>query len=260
MRLPIRLGQLYAGLVLYGASSALLVRAGLGLDPWDVFHQGLARRLGLSLGAVVILVGALVLLAWIPLRQRPGFGTVSNVLVLGLALDATMTLTHDVDGWPAQLGLMSVAIVLNGVATGLYIGAGLGAGPRDGFALGLARRSGRSIRLVRTSIELTVLTIGWLLGGAVGIGTVMYALLIGPLSQLFLRLFGATAPADPHTTDPGATPSPRSWRRRRTQRGRVRASVWGDLRDQADGIDQDRAEQAVAVGVQDAHLSQPLAG
>jgi uncharacterized membrane protein YczE len=203
MRLPIRLAQLYAGLVLYGASSALLVRAGLGLDPWDVFHQGLAQRVGLSLGMVVILVGALVLLAWIPLRQRPGLGTVSNVLVLGLALDATMALTHDVFGWPAQLGLMGVAIVLNGVATGLYIGAGLGAGPRDGFALGLARRSGRSIRLVRTSIEITVLTIGWLLGGAVGIGTVAYALLIGPLSQLFLRLFGVRA----YGATSGAQPS-----------------------------------------------------
>ncbi|MCW2602555.1 MAG: conserved rane protein of unknown function [Pseudonocardiales bacterium] len=190
MRLTLRLAQLYAGLVLYGASSALQVRAGLGLDPWDVFHQGLANRLGLSLGTVVILVGALVLLVWIPLRQRPGFGTVSNVLILGLALDATMAVTRDVHGWPGQFALLGLAIVLNGVATGLYIGAGLGAGPRDGMALGLARRSGRSIRLVRTSIEITVLSIGWLLGGAVGIGTVAYALLIGPLSQLFLRLFG----------------------------------------------------------------------
>lgn len=195
MRLPIRLVQLYAGLILYGASSALLVRAGLGLDPWDVFHQGVAKRVGLSLGIVVILVGAVVLLAWIPLRQRPGFGTVSNVLVLGLALDATMAVTRDISGLPGQLGLLSVAIVLNGVATGLYIGARLGAGPRDGFALGVARRSGRSIRLVRTSIELMVLSIGWLLGGAVGIGTVAYAVLIGPLSQLFLRLFGFREPA-----------------------------------------------------------------
>lgn len=241
MRLTLRLAQLYAGLVLYGASSALQVRAGLGLDPWDVFHQGLAERLGLSLGAVVILVGALVLLAWIPLRQRPGFGTVSNVLVLGLALDATMALTRDVHGLPAQLALLALAILLNGVATGLYIGAGLGAGPRDGMALGLARRSGRSIRLVRTSIEVTVLSTGWLLGGAVGIGTVAYALLIGPLSQLFLRLFGAGS------ARPG-----------RRHRGRVRAQRV-DLLDQPDGVDQQRAEQPVPVAGKDADLPQPVA-
>lgn len=210
MRLTLRLGQLYLGLALYGVSSALQVRAGLGLDPWDVFHQGLAKRLGLSLGTVVILVGALVLLAWIPLRQRPGFGTVSNVLVLGLALDATMALTGDIDGRAGQLGLLGVAIVLNAAATGLYIGAGLGAGPRDGFALGLARRTGRSIRLVRTSIEITVLGIGWLLGGAVGIGTVAYALLIGPLSQLFLRLFRFRAPGAGSGADVGGPVAPTS--------------------------------------------------
>lgn len=257
MRLSIRLAQLYAGLILYGASSALLVRAGLGLDPWDVFHQGLAHRVGLSLGSVVILVGAVVLLAWIPLRQRPGFGTVSNVLVLGLALDATMALTADVRGMGAQLGLLGVAIVLNGVATGLYIGARLGAGPRDGFALGLARRSRRSIRLVRTAIEVIVLSIGWLLGGTVGIGTVAYAVLIGPLSQLFLRLFGAAEEA-------GAQESKRaSWRSRRAGRGNragVRAADRVELLDQAQGVDKHRAEQSVAVVVEDADLSQPIAG
>ena len=194
MTVLLRLVRLSVGLVLYGASSALLVRAGLGLDPWDVFHQGLAGRIGLSLGAVVILVGALVLLVWIPLRQRPGIGTISNVVVVGLALDATMAVTGDAHGWAAQLAVMLAAIVLNGVATGLYISAGLGAGPRDGMVLGLARRSGRSIRLVRTAIEIAVLSSGWLLGGTVGLGTVAYALLIGPLSQLFLRLFGYGAP------------------------------------------------------------------
>lgn len=189
-----RLTQLYAGLTLYGVSMALMVRSGLGLDPWDVFHQGLSRQTGLSIGTVTIAVGALVLLLWIPLRQRPGLGTVSNVVVIGLVVDATLALLPDGRGLPVRIGLLVVGIVANGAATGLYLGAALGPGPRDGLMTGyVARRPGRSIRLVRTTIEVTVLALGWLLGGTVGLGTVAYALAIGPLAQLFIPLFAVPA-------------------------------------------------------------------
>ncbi|AXE23982.1 hypothetical protein C0216_11380 [Streptomyces globosus] len=194
-RLPRRLFQLYAGLALYGASSALLVRAGLGLDPWDVFHQGVAERVGWSIGTVSIAVGALVLLLWVPLRQRPGLGTVSNVFAVGLAMDATLAFVPDVHGTAAQVAVLAAGVVLNGAATGLYIAAAFGPGPRDGLMTGLHRRTGRSVRLVRTGIELAVLAGGFLLGGTVGVGTVVYALAIGPLAQLFLRVFALPAPA-----------------------------------------------------------------
>ncbi|MFR9777653.1 YczE/YyaS/YitT family protein [Micromonospora sp. MS34] len=196
-----RLTQLYAGLTLYGVSMALMVRSGLGLDPWDVFHQGVARQTGLSIGTVTIAVGALVLLLWIPLRQRPGLGTVSNVVVIGLVVDATLALLPTGSGLPVRIGLLLVGIVANGAATGLYLGAALGPGPRDGLMTGyVARRPGRSIRLVRTAIEVTVLALGWLLGGTVGLGTVAYALAIGPLAQLFIPLFAV--PPRPATPEP----------------------------------------------------------
>ncbi|MFJ8466196.1 membrane protein YczE [Streptomyces swartbergensis] len=188
-RLARRLTQLYAGLALYGASSALLVRSGLGLEPWNVLHQGLAERTGLSIGAVLTIVGAAVLLAWIPLRQRPGLGTISNVLVIGMAMDATLALVPDAHGWRLRVGLMVAGIVLNGAATGLYIAARFGPGPRDGLMTGLHRRTGVSIRLVRTVIEFTVVATGFALGGTVGIGTLLYAVAIGPLAQVFLRVF-----------------------------------------------------------------------
>ncbi|MFJ3202218.1 YitT family protein [Streptomyces sp. NPDC086989] len=209
-RLPRRLLQLYAGLALYGASSAFLVRAGLGLDPWDVFHQGIAERTGWSIGTVSVAVGALVLLLWVPLRQRPGLGTLSNVLAVGLTMDATLAVVPDVHGALAQAALLAAGIVLNGVATGLYIAACFGAGPRDGLMTGLHRRTGRSLRLVRTGIELTVLLAGVLLGGTAGVGTVAYALAIGPLSQLFLRVFALPAqPAAPaHPPAPALPPAP----------------------------------------------------
>jgi uncharacterized membrane protein YczE len=181
-----RLAQLYAGLVLYGASMALMIRAGLGLDPWDVLHQGLAERVPLSFGEVTIVVGALVLLAWIPLRQWPGFGTVSNVVVIGLAVDATLTALPAPDAMALRIGFMLAGVGLNGVASAAYIGARLGPGPRDGLMTGLVRRTGRSVRLVRTSIEVAVLVAGWLLGGTVGVGTVVYALAIGPLVHVLL--------------------------------------------------------------------------
>ncbi|MFI6563518.1 YitT family protein [Streptomyces sp. NPDC050534] len=188
-RLGRRLIQLYAGLVLYGASSALLVEAGLGLEPWNVLHQGLAELTGLTIGVVSIVVGAAVLLLWIPLRQRPGLGTVSNVFVVGLAMDGTLALVPDVRSLAVRVPLLLAGIVLNGVATGLYISARFGPGPRDGLMTGLHRRTGRSIRLMRTGVEVAVVATGFALGGTVGIGTVLYAVSIGPLAQLFLRVF-----------------------------------------------------------------------
>lgn len=194
-RLTRRLVQLYAGLVLYGASSALLVRSGLGLEPWNVLHQGLAERTGISIGVVSIFVGAAVLLLWIPLRQRPGLGTVSNVFVVGLAMDGVLALVPDAHGLGIRIPLMTAAIVLNGVATGLYIAAKFGPGPRDGLMTGLHERTGRSIRLMRTLVEVAVVVTGFALGGTLGVGTVVYAVAIGPLAQFFLRLFAVPAPS-----------------------------------------------------------------
>ena len=184
-----RLLQLYIGLVLYGVSTALFVHAHLGADPWDVFHLGVAKQLGISFGTVIILTGAAVLLLWIPIRQMPGLGTVSNVIVLGLAADATLAVLPPLESMVARSALLVGAIVLNAIATGMYIGAGFGPGPRDGLMTGLHARTGWSLRGIRTAIELSVLLIGWLLGGKFGVGTVIYALSIGPLIQLCLPWF-----------------------------------------------------------------------
>ncbi|MBA8931735.1 putative membrane protein YczE [Kutzneria viridogrisea] len=166
----------------------LLVRANLGLDPWDVLHQGLTDRIGvLSFGAVTQLVGLAVLLCWIPLRQRPGFGTVSNIVLIGFAVDATLALLPTPDSLVLRAAYLVAGIVLNAVAAATYVGARLGPGSRDGLMTGLHMRTGWSLRLIRTAIELTVLAVGWLLGGTVGVGTVLYAVTIGPLTQLFLR-------------------------------------------------------------------------
>ena len=183
-----RLLQLYLGLVLYGASMALMVRASLGLDPWDVLHEGLTRHVPLTFGQVTIVVGAVVLLGWIPLRQRPGLGTLSNVVVIGLAVDATLAVLPAPAALPMQIAFLIGGVALNAVATAAYIGARFGPGPRDGLMTGLVARTGRSVRLVRTTIELSVLAAGWLLGGTVGVGTVLYALAIGPLVHLLLPL------------------------------------------------------------------------
>ena len=188
-RMPRRLVQLYAGLALYGASMALIIRSTLGNMPWDVLHQGLAGRMGWTIGAVSILVGVLVLLAWIPLRQRPGLGTVSNVVVIGVAVDATLAVVPAPGDLALRVGLLVGGVLLNAVATAAYIGVHLGPGPRDGLMTGLVRRTGGSVRLVRTSIEVAVVITGWLLGGTLGLGTVVYALAIGPLVQLLLPRF-----------------------------------------------------------------------
>jgi uncharacterized membrane protein YczE len=196
-----RAAQLYVGLWLYGVSAALLVRSGLGLDPWDVLHQGLARHLGLAIGTVVIIVGAVVMLLWIPLRQRPGVGTISNAVLVGISLNVTLQVLPG--GSPLALRIVEMlgGVALCGLATGMYIGAHLGPGPRDGLMTGLARRTGRSIRLVRTCIELTVLLTGWLLGGTVGIGTVLFAVAIGPLVQVFLPLLDVRPAAREQSDD-----------------------------------------------------------
>ncbi|MET4924939.1 hypothetical protein P3L51_21740 [Streptomyces sp. PSRA5] len=181
-----RLCQLYAGLLLYGVSLAMMLNAALGLDPWDVFHQGLADLTGLSFGTATVITGVVVLLFWIPLRERPGLGTVSNVLVIGPTVDITSPLLPTPHTLLPSFLLLAAGIVLNGVASGAYIGAGFGPGPRDGLMTGIHRRSGRSLRLIRTSIELSVLAVGFLLGGTIGLGTVLYAVTIGPLVQFFL--------------------------------------------------------------------------
>ncbi|GAA2119989.1 membrane protein [Kitasatospora saccharophila] len=184
--LPRRFAQLAVGLVLYGVSMGLVLRSSLGGNPWDVFHQGLARHVHLSVGTWVTLVGALVLLLWIPLHQKPGIGTVGNVLVLGVAMDATLSAVPHPHALAVRVPLLATGILLNALASGLYIGARLGPGPRDGLMTGLHRRTGRSVRLIRTCIELTVLTAGIALGGTFGVGTIAYALAIGPLVQFFL--------------------------------------------------------------------------
>jgi uncharacterized membrane protein YczE len=179
--------------MLFGLSAALMLRSGLGLNPWDVLHQGLDRRTALSFGKVTILTGAMVLLLWIPLRQRPGLGTVSNIIVIGLAADLSLGLIGNVGSLPARAAMLASGIVLNGVATSAYLGASFGPGPRDGLMTGLAARSGWSIRAVRTAIELAVLAAGWVLGGTVGIGTILYAVLIGPIVHATLPFFSAPA-------------------------------------------------------------------
>jgi uncharacterized membrane protein YczE len=191
--LPRRVRRLLTGLVAMGAGIGLMADAGLGLGPWDVLHQGLALRTGLSLGSLNIAVGVGVLLLWLPLRQRPGIGTVLNVLVIGLVVDLTLALLPEPEHLAVRVPAMLAGVVLMGVGSGLYIGAGLGPGPRDGLMTGVAAR-GHSVRSVRTALEVTVLVLGWALGGTVGVGTVVLALAIGPLVQASLEWLGLPAP------------------------------------------------------------------
>lgn len=205
-RLPRRVTQLYAGLLVFAFGEALIVRASLGVIPWDVLHQGLVHQLGLTIGQWSIIIGALVLLLWIPLRERPGLGTVSNVVVIGAALDVFLRLLST-PGSPTVRGLfLVVGILVNGVATAAYIGARLGPGPRDGLMTGLVRTRGWSVRLVRTGIEVAVVVVGWLLGGNLGLGTVLFALAIGPVVHVALPLL--TVPEAPVPPDEPLPDSP----------------------------------------------------
>lgn len=205
--LPRRLPRLLVGLVLFGVGIACMVRADLGLSPWDVLHQGVAGRTALSIGTVSVLTSMVVLLLWVPLRERPGIGTLCNAVVIGPVVDLTLWALPAVDLLAARVALMLLGPVLVGVGSGLYIGAGLGPGPRDGLMTGLARR-GLAVGPVRGGIELTVLGLGWLLGGTVGVGTVVFTLGIGPLVQFFLARLAMSRPGDA-TARPGeAVPEP----------------------------------------------------
>ena len=198
-----RFTQLQIGLFLYGLSIALMVRADLGLNPWSVFHQGLADITGLSMGLVVNAVGFLVLLLWIPLRQKPGIGTLCNALLIGTTADLCLWVLPPLEGLWLRAACLVTAVVLNAVATGAYIGAGLGPGPRDGITTGLLRVTNWEIRWIRTGAEATVLAMGWLMGGTVGVGTVLFVLTTGPLLQIFLPMF-----TRPETAPAGASPAP----------------------------------------------------
>ena len=213
-----RLIQLFVGLILYGLSIALIVRADLGLDPWDVLTQGVFERFagpaGISFGLVVNLIGMAVLVLWIPLRQRPGIGTLANVLVIGVVAGFGLDWLPTDLGLPVRAVLLGAGILLNGVASGAYIGAGLGPGPRDGLMTGIFARTGWPVKWVRTTIEVIVVAVGWTLGGSVGLGTVVYAVSIGPLVHVFLPMFTIRTPAEPQGCKrypPASVSSRRAW-------------------------------------------------
>lgn len=224
-RIILRLFNLFTGLILFGISIALMVSTELGVDPWDVLHQGVARQTGISFGTVVILASLVVLVLWIPLRQRPGFGTVANAVLVGLAADATLGVLPDLHSLASRFSVLVGGILLNGLATGLYIGARLGPGPRDGLMTGLAAR-GLPLGPARTAVEIGVLAIGWVLGGQVGLGTLIYAVSIGPLVHFFIPVLTVAEPGRTHVSgcarnrpnikelahDPSATTNPSSAR------------------------------------------------
>ena len=195
-RMGRRLLQLYAGLLLYGFSIALMVRSDLGLAPWDVLHSGLTHWFPIDIGQALVIVSFVVMIGWIPLREMPGIGTVSNAIVIGLSADLFLSVMPTTDLLDVRAGLLVAGVVLNGLATAAYIGAQLGRGPRDGLMTGLSRRTGYSLRLVRTVMELTVVVIGLLLGGVAGLGTILYAVAIGPLSQALLPPLLVTLPTE----------------------------------------------------------------
>lgn len=209
-RLPRRLTQLAFGLVLYGLTLAMVIRATLGNSPWDVLHQGLARHLPLSIGGAVIVMSGVVLLAWIPLREMPGVGTIANAILVGLSADFFLARIATPASADAQLALLLGGVLLNGAATALYIGSQFGPGPRDGLMTGLHRRTGVSIQVVRTSLEVSVVVVGFVLGGVVGLGTVIYAVAIGPLVQRLLPLAIVPLPERPvPATEPVILPAGR---------------------------------------------------
>ncbi|MFH8609812.1 YitT family protein [Streptomyces sp. NPDC018029] len=191
-----RLPQLLLGLALYGFSLSMLVRAALGVNPWSVLYEGLERRTPLSFGTISAVLGVLVLLLWIPLRQRPTFGTFANIAVLAVSSDLGLLVVPNHLGLPARIGLLVAGVVLNGLAVAVYVGARFGPGPRDGLMTGAAAATGCSLRRVRTLIELSVLAVGWLLGGTVGVGTVLYASAVGTVTQHFMPRFAYRRPCD----------------------------------------------------------------
>jgi uncharacterized membrane protein YczE len=188
-RLPLRLTQLYVGLVMYGASLGLMVRGDLGLAPWDVLHSGVIRHVPITLGQAVVVFSFVVLVFWIPLKEMPGIGTLSNALVVGFSADATLALLDRPDAMVSRIGLMLGGVLLCGLATAVYVGAQLGRGPRDGLMTGLHRRTGLSLRLVRTALEVAVVLIGLAMGGVLGIGTLVFAFTIGPIAQWLIPYF-----------------------------------------------------------------------
>jgi uncharacterized membrane protein YczE len=204
-RLPRRLSQLAIGLVLYGLTLAMIIRATLGNSPWDVLHQGMAKHLPITIGTAVILMSLVVLLAWIPLREMPGLGTILNSVLVGLSADVFLGLIEAPSSSGAQWALLLGGVSLNGVATALYIGSQFGPGPRDGLMTGLHRRTGVSIQLVRTSLEVGVVVVGTVLGGTLGLGTVVYAVAIGPLVQRLLPWAIVELP-EPSRALPGVAP------------------------------------------------------
>ena len=186
---PVRIAQCVVGLTICGLGIALIIAADIGLAPWDVLHKGISRHTGISVGTVIVIVGFAVLALWIPLGVRPGLGTVLNAVLIGLTVNVALPLMPEPDAVAWQLVEMVAGVGAFGIGTAMYIGAGLGPGPRDGLMTGIAGR-GHSLRLVRTAIEIVVLITGWLLGGSVGVGTAVFALSIGPLVHYFLSLFG----------------------------------------------------------------------
>lgn len=199
-----RLTQLVVGLVLYGVSLAMMVRGAIGLAPWDVLHSGFIRHVPITLGQAVVLFSFVVLLLWIPLREKPGLGTIANAVLVGLSADATLALLDAPAGAVSRTALMLGGVLLCGFATALYIGAQFGRGPRDGLMTGLHRRTGMSLRVVRTGLEVAVVGLGLLLGGVLGVGTVVYALAIGPLAQAMLPWFLVDLRVGLQGDDPGS--------------------------------------------------------
>jgi len=203
--MPRRVVQLLIGLVLYGAGCAVMVQAEIGLDPWTVFAQGVSRQTGIGIGWVTNLLGFLILLLWIPLRQKPGIGTIANILIVGTSMQATLGIVPPITGWLAQGVVFLGGVVLGALASGLYIGANFGPGPRDGLMTGLKARFGWPIWAARLAVEATVLLAGWLLGGTVGLGTVLFAVLIVPRVHIALPPFEHRRRATPAPAAPAVS-------------------------------------------------------
>ncbi len=191
-----RWAQLLMGLMLCGIGIGLMVQSDLGLSPWEVLHQGISRQTGIKIGTVSILLGIPIMIGWLPLGERPGIGTLINILSIGVVTNLTLSFVPPLTELAEQIAALVIGIVLIGIGSGLYLGARMGAGPRDGLMMGLARRTGIRVARVRTALELSVLVVGWLMGGTIGIGTIAFALGIGPIIQAVLRAVDTPAAAN----------------------------------------------------------------